>query len=420
LPASLSGPVRGSLINGAASGAEAVVRQKLGVDPEDPAAAVASFIFAAGLTEGLHRLHLLNRFFRRPPAILPSEVPTTGIVDLREKLPEIVNKFTAVPWTQKNKFVSELGWSELDPVFTFLQNNLAGADVKELRSAWTLLLRADEINGTERALSLNKKLMARAANTPIDPRSWVFPYEFKNLIQDYWSAAFAKLLKGDGRMFNEGFNMLTQLYGNAPASQINAHFEALKGVVAYDSVSVIETLMNRGEAKRLTSSSNKEALLEEVVSEIGGSAKNSELLLVNLFYQYLKDARTAEVWWSHGGGFHNVERINAALAQLQKLCDMIEGLGAKRTDLSKEINFAFLRVLFEKMKVDALARREIDQFTGGVNPLQAIGIEATGAGTKADVGEVYSRILNIFKTKSLPPSKLWQGLPKVFYKDGYY
>jgi hypothetical protein len=58
LPASLSGPVRGSLINGAASGAEAVVRQKVGVDPEDPAAVAASFFFAAGATEALHRLNL--------------------------------------------------------------------------------------------------------------------------------------------------------------------------------------------------------------------------------------------------------------------------------------------------------------------------------------------------------------------------
>ncbi|MCX7231629.1 MAG: hypothetical protein NTW15_21965 [Burkholderiales bacterium] len=436
MPASLRGPVRGSLINGAASGIEAFARQKSGIDPEDPAAVVASFFFAAGLAEGLHRLHRLNPFFRRPPAILPSEAPKVdltdlreripseapkvGLPDLREDIPKIVKDFTAVEWANQDKFVGSLEDSELDLVLNFLRNNLAEADVKQLRSAWSLLLRADKVKGAGRALSLNKELMARAANTPIHPQSWVFPHEFRDFIQSYWFTAFAKLLNGDSRMFNEGFNTLAKLYGNAPASQIHAHFEVLKGVVAYDSVSAIEELMRGGEAKRLMSLPGERAPLDRVFSEVGGVEKNSELLLVNLFYQFLSDARTAEVWWLQGGGFHNTERINSALVQLQKICDMIEGLGAKRTDLSNKINFAFLRVLFEKMKVNALARRGIDNHIGVVGPLQAIGIEATDAGTIGNVGEVYDRILGIFKTQSFPPSKIWDSLPKVFYMDRYH
>jgi hypothetical protein len=420
MPASLRGPVRGSLINGAASGIEAFARQKSGIDPEDPAAVVASFFFAAGLTEGLHRLHRLNPFFRRSPAILPSEAPKVGLPHLRGEIPKIVEDFTAVEWNKTDDFVGSLGTSELDLVFKFLRNNLAEADVEQLRSAWSLLLRADAVKGTGHALSLNKELMARAAKTPIHPQSWVFPLEFRGFIRSYWSTAFEKLLKGDGRMFDEGFNTLAQLYGNAPASQIHAHFEVLKGVVAYDSVSAIEGLMKGGEAKRLMSSPSERAPLDGVFSEIGVVAKNSELLLVNLFYQCLSDARTAEVWWSQGGGIHNTERINSALAQLQKLCDMIEGLGEKRTDLSKDIDFSFLRVLFENMKVDALAQRGIDNHTGGVGPLQAIGIEATDAGRKSKVDEVYDRVLDIFRTQSFPPSKIWDGLPRVFYMGRYH
>jgi hypothetical protein len=56
MPASLSGPVKGSLINGATSSLETYARQRSGIDPENPSAVVASFFLAASMTAGMHRM----------------------------------------------------------------------------------------------------------------------------------------------------------------------------------------------------------------------------------------------------------------------------------------------------------------------------------------------------------------------------
>ncbi|MCX7228088.1 MAG: hypothetical protein NTW15_03595 [Burkholderiales bacterium] len=56
MPASLRGPVRGSVINGAASSLETYARQQLGIDPENPSLVVANFFFAASATGALHGL----------------------------------------------------------------------------------------------------------------------------------------------------------------------------------------------------------------------------------------------------------------------------------------------------------------------------------------------------------------------------
>jgi hypothetical protein len=96
MPASLRGPVRGSLINGAASGLETYARQKWGIDPENPAAVVASFLFSAGATGALRGLDSgpVAKWLNEPvasdkslyaPIRTPTLVHVKDVISIREK-----------------------------------------------------------------------------------------------------------------------------------------------------------------------------------------------------------------------------------------------------------------------------------------------------------------------------------------------
>jgi hypothetical protein len=313
--------------------------------------------------------------------------------------PAVLARYGKVPWKLRKNFATNLPEDDLKSVLDYLNNNLNHADMDDLQRAIGLVQDIDKARGTNRMLGLADKVMERAMKGGIHPQTWTFNYEEQRMVESFWSRAFDKLKAGDNTVFLAELKKLSSLYSSAPASAITAKVKALSQGIEFADIEAIHT-----SGKAMTA--------------LGG-ASNWEMFLLNNFYRYLDDARTAEVWWRQGGGFHNTERIKTALTTLERLSAMIEDIGASRTNLTRNIDFRKLQALLKNMHVDSLGRRGIDKSTGGVNPLQAIGIKPTDSGTVDRIDQIYDSILGAIGSSSTP-SNLWKSLPKVFYRGSYF
>jgi hypothetical protein len=150
-----------------------------------------------------------------------------------------------------------------------------------------------------------------------------------------------------------------------------------------------------------------------------------ESLAAIMLYGSIQAARSAEVPYANGGGFHNAEeRINPALSDTSQFLRWLdERPKESRSSVTASTTNDVLKTmisLFDSLKIDSLGRRSMKTESFNTTPLKAFGIGGDSPGGLPDIQDIYSKAAAKIGTQFQPASEIWNDLGQTYYKDSWY